>query len=135
MSVPPTRLSRVSLGFHSDQSAPTGDTGPWLSVGTNVGAGIDEVSTTTASVDFGSINPQEASTQTVAISRATRGDTIIANPDSEWSGDDYHLSVMAHSGDTTGEVTVKATNSAATAHDPAATVWRFTRIGFGNPLL
>jgi hypothetical protein len=159
MARPPTRHSRLSVGYHSSaQTLPdydAADTGAVFSVtgdsvfdsavsiagnltatgGISVGGGgeITAASSATAELDFGSIAISGGqSTLTMALAgasgSATNTDVFIINPSSEWSGTDYQLQITVNSGDTAGEINVTAINSGLTAVDPAATVFRVTRL-------
>jgi len=122
-----------------------GAVGDTLSVGTITGSGpvsvgggssLAIISSTTAAISFGAINPLgTSSTITIPLSGATRGDDIIITPDATWSqvANNLLISYFASSGSTTGEVSVWAQNSTQSAITPtASTVFRVTRIGYST---
>lgn len=102
--------------------------------GIAVGGGdaVTVISTTTASVDIGNLTAGNKSVDTVALSGATNGDTLIVSPDSLYSGDWEWVELRAVSGDTTGEVNLLSSNVSTEAIDPGAMTFRITRIGFGS---
>lgn len=161
MAIEPTRFSRVSIGFVTSTKSivdvDAADTGAVFSVtgpaalnsslsvagdatftgGLFVGnaAAINEVvaiSSVTRAVSLGAINPLDASSVvTVAVSNATRGDTLILTVDSLYpvvaANRDIHW--MCSSSSTAGEVHIWGVNSTLTAVTPtASTVVRITRI-------
>ena len=89
-------------------------------------------SSATAAVSLGAINPLESSSvQTVALSGATRGDTLMLTVDSIYPNAAANRDVtwMCSSSSTAGEVHVWGVNSTLTAVTPtAATVIRLSRI-------
>lgn len=86
---------------------------------------IVAISSVTTGPTFGAIGVSGGvSLVTVAMSGATRGDTILVTADSKWQQVAAHRYVwlQASSGSTTGEVNVWATNSGLTAVTPTAGV-------------
>ena len=140
MAISPTRFSRVSIGWRDSAKSlvdlDPADTGPAASITGGVvfgnsGSQLNTISSTTASVDFGSVAAFESSSVlTVGVSGLTRGDTLIATLDANWSLAAGHrdLSIFASSSSTVGEANVWAVNSTLTAVNPAGVVVRFTRI-------
>ena len=99
------------------------------------GAAINElvaISSATAAVSIGALAGHESSSVvTVALSGATRGDTIFLTVDALYPVVAANRDVTLHcsSGSTSGEVNVWGVNSTATSVTPtAATVIRLTRI-------
>lgn len=123
------QTSNVSIG-----GGLTVDSGLTSRTGIAVGTGgrLTEISTATAGITLGAIAPLESSSLvTVALSGATRGDTIIVTLDSLYArvAANTDVSVFASSGSTTGEVSVWGVNSTLTSVTPTAgTVIRLTRI-------
>lgn len=96
------------------------------------GSNLVAISTATAAVSLGAIAPLESSSvQTVALSGATRGDTLMLTVDAIYpivaANRDIHW--MCSSSSTAGEVHVWGVNSTLTSVTPtASTVIRLTRI-------
>lgn len=106
--VAPTGFSRVSLGFdpaRGDQT-PTGDTGPWFSVGTNNYAGIFRISSGT--VEFGGValTAVNSSTTTFVANGVTANSMLYVNPTSDVTGGLKYTSWVS-------EANVGATNLSA----------------------
>lgn len=98
-------------------------------------AAVNEVvaiSSATAAISFGAVAANDSSSViTVALSGATRGDTILITPDSIFPvvAANRDVSFFASSSSTAGEVHVWAINSTITAVTPtASSVFRLTRI-------
>lgn len=102
------------------------------------GSNVVALSTATAAVSLGAINPLESSSvQTVALSGATRGDAIFITLDSIYPNVAANRDVtwMASSSSTAGEVHVWGVNSTLTQVTPtASTVIRLTRLNFASYL-
>jgi hypothetical protein len=146
MAREPTRSSRISTGYNDSVNSiaeSDADFSFFEAAGTNLtlsgaltaggGTAVAAISTGTAEIDLGSLTSKGGgSLVTVGLAGAVPGDTIIINPDSEWSN--YNaVHFYAYSGDTTGEVNVVANaSSSITAVNPAAVVFRLTRINFAS---
>lgn len=106
--------------------------------GIQVGGGVvaQIISSTTTDLAFGSIGVSGGiSSVTVAFSGVSKNDVVLITPDANWfrTAANRGIAVYASSTSTVGEVDVWAVNSGLTAVTPtAATVFRLTRIKFGN---
>ena len=155
MPRPPTRFSRMSVGFVSSAESlvdrDAGDTGDVFSVtggsafgevsttvltattSLAVGGGttLEKISAVTVAADFGSVTSiGGGSTITVGVAGVVDGDLLYAQRPSIWSGAYGALTLDASSGDTTGEVNLTANNSGITAIDSASAVVNILHINF-----
>lgn len=103
-----------------------------LFVGNSAAANeLVSVSIQTHSVAFGAVGANYFSKVTVGVSNATRGDLIIFQPDSSWTGDGLVLTNYV-SGTTAGEVNLVASNTSTAAIGQSAVVFRSVRINFAS---
>lgn len=106
--------------------------------GLAVGGGnaIGVISTGTAAVSYGAINPLESSSVvTFAVSGLSRGDAIFITPDSLYPNvaANRDVSYFVSSSSTAGEAHTWAVNSTLTAVTPtASTFFRWVRVKGGN---
>ena len=105
-----------------------------LAVGGGIALGV--ISTGTAAISLGAINPNESSSvQTFAVSGLSRGDFLAITVDSIYpnAAANRDISWMCSSSSTAGEAHVWGVNSTLTAVTPTASTFiRWVRIKGGN---
>jgi hypothetical protein len=123
-----------ALGYGGTLSGATGT----FSAGIGVGGGttLQVISTGTAAVSLGAINPLESSSvQTFAVSGLSRGDFLAITVDSIYpnAAANRDITWMCSSSSTAGEGHVWGVNSTLTAVTPTASTFiRWVRIKAGN---